>query len=417
MLDGIRARDGEMRRRLRQWAEIHSGTENLAGVEAMRAAVADALRPLADSADLVELPPRRVVTARGELVEHPVAAGMVFRKRAMAARRVLLCGHLDTVYGADSAFRAVREIDNNTWNGPGVADLKGGLVVLCEALRAFEQHPAAGEIGWSVLLNTDEEVGSPSSVHLLQALAAEHEVGLVFEPSFADGTLVGTRGGSANYDLIVRGKSAHVGRDYTQGRSAIHVAAEAVGVLASLNAADGVTVNVGKIDGGGPSNVVAELAVVRLNVRVSDAEKQTAIENDLRRLAFVLNRRDGIAAELHGGFLSPPKPLEGPTLALFELAREAGRDLGIELAWRPTGGVCDGNKLQAAGLPTIDTLGVRGGNLHSPDEFVLLDSLVERATLTASLLVRLAKSENAKVPTSQRQSKEEQEGWEGSEPI
>src|SRR5690606_23458161 len=175
---------------------------------------------------------------------------------------------------------------------------------------------------------------------------------------------------------------AHVGREYEKGRSAIHAAAEATSLLASLNAAEGVTINVGRIDGGGPVNQVADVAVVRMNVRVADSEKQEAIENDLRRLTAVLNAREGYSAELHGAFFSPPKPLEGATQRLFERVREAGSELGLSLSWTSTGGVCDGNKLQAVGLPTVDTLGVRGGNLHSPKEFVLLDSLVERARLS-----------------------------------
>src|SRR5690606_37313941 len=109
-------------------------------------------------------------------------------------------------------------------------------------------------IGWTVFLNSDEEVGSPVSTPLLHELATQHDVGLVYEPALADGRLAGARGGSANFDLVIRGRSAHVGREFEKGRSAMHIAAEATSLLASLNAADGVTVNVGRIDGGGPVN-------------------------------------------------------------------------------------------------------------------------------------------------------------------
>ena len=390
MLAALDARAADMRRRLRELCEINSGTANVAGLSRVREAVLETLAPLADSVEIVPLPPRKVVDERGEVREVAVADAAVLRKRADAPRRVLLCGHLDTVYAEDSPFQTIREVDDNTWNGPGVADMKGGLVVMSEALRAFEQHPAAASLGWTAVLNTEEEVGSPSSSPLLRETAEGHAFGLVYEPALPAGGFAGDRGGSANYDLVVRGKSAHVGRDFDSGRSAMHAAAEVVGVLASLNAAEGVTVNVGKIDGGGPVNQVADVAVVRFNVRVVDAERQQAIENDLRRLTFVMNRRDGLSAELHGEFFSPPKPLIGETLKLFETARDVGRRLDLNLSWQPTGGVCDGNKLQAAGLPTLDTLGVRGGGLHSPDEFVKLDSLAERAKLSALLLVRLA---------------------------
>lgn len=390
LLDAIAARDRELRTRLRDWAETNSATANIDGVRQVRQKTAQVLEPLADEIEVRPLPPRTIVNNRGEIVEQPVAEALIARKRPSAARRVLLCGHLDTVYAADSAFQAVREVDENTWNGPGVADMKGGIIVMLEGLRALESHPAASELGWTIVFNTDEEVGSPSSTPLLHELGRQHDIGLVFEPAFADGRLAGARAGSANFDLIIRGRSAHVGRDFERGRSAVHLAAEATNLLASLNAAEGVTINVGRIDGGGPVNQVANLAIVRMNIRVADDEKQQAIENDLRRLTTVLNAREGYSAELHGHFFSPPKPLAGRTLTLFENVRAMGHELGLEIDWRDTGGVCDGNKLQAAGLATVDSLGVRGGNLHSHEEFVLLDSLVERAQLAALLLVRFA---------------------------
>lgn len=393
LLETIKARDADMRSRLRVWAETNSGTANIAGVRAMRDRAAEVLTPLADEIEVRPLPPRTIIDNRGNVIEQPVGEALIARNRPDASRRVLLCGHLDTVYPADSPFQRVREVDENTWNGPGLADMKGGLIVMLEALRALESHPAAAGIGWTVILNTDEEVGSPSSTPLLHELARQHEIGLVFEPALADGRLAGARSGSANFDLVIRGRSAHVGRDFDKGRSAIHLAAEATTLLATFNAAEGVTLNVGRMDGGGPVNQVADVAVVRMNIRVSDAQKQEAIENDLRRLTAVLNRREGYSAELHGAFFSPPKPLEGRTLALFEQVRAAGHELGLDIHWHSTGGTCDGNKLQAAGLPTVDSLGVRGGNLHSPEEFVLLDSLVERAQLAALLLVRFARGE------------------------
>lgn len=395
VLEGVRERDAQMRARLRDWAETNSGTANVAGVSAMRQEAAEVLAPLADEVHVRQLPSRQVVSNRGEVIEQPVAEALVAHRRPDATRRVLLCGHLDTVYAADSAFQRVCEIDAGTWTGPGVADMKGGIIVMLEALRALEAHSAAAEVGWTVVLNTDEEVGSPSSTPLLHELARQHEIGFVFEPALSDGRLAGARAGSANFDLVIRGKSAHAGRDFARGRSAIHAAAEATNLLASLNVADGVTINVGRIDGGGPVNQVADVAVVRMNVRVVDAEKQEAIENDLRRLTSVLNAREGYSAALHGHFFSPPKPLIQRTLALFENVQSIGSDLGLEIDWTNTGGVCDGNKLQAAGLPTVDSLGVRGGNLHSHEEFVLLDSLVERAQLAALVLMRFARGELA----------------------
>jgi glutamate carboxypeptidase len=388
-LDAVASRDGVMRLTLKTWSETNSGSTNLPGVRRQRQLLQDVLSPMADRTDVIKLPPREVVDDRGDVQQHEVAEAVVFRKRPDTPRKVLLNGHLDTVFAADSPFQKVTEQDHR-WIGPGVADLKGGLVVLSEAVCAFEEHPLATSLGWTIVLNPDEELGSPASTSLLQAEAKGHVAGLVFEPALEDGQLAGARGGNGNFDLVIRGRSAHVGREFAQGRSAIHVAGEVVALLANLNQAQGVTVNVGRIDGGGPVNQVADLAIIRFNVRVADAGKQEAIGNDLRRLTMVLGRRDGITATLHGDLLSPPKPLEGATLELFHRVRTCGKQLELDLSWKNTGGVCDGNKLQAFGLPTIDTLGVRGGGLHTDEEFVIVDSLVERSQLALLVLLSLA---------------------------
>ncbi len=389
MLKTIASREGAMLDRLRAWSQINSGSTNIEGIRRQRLAVSDVLGPLADEAEVIVLPNRTVVDELGEVAHLPVAEAAVFRKRTRAATRVLLSGHLDTVFPVDSPFQEVRE-EGQRWIGPGVADLKGGLVVMAEALAAFEQHPLASRMGWTVVLNPDEEVSSPSSRPLLESLAKDHAVGLVYEPALADGRLAGDRGGNGSFHLVIRGKSAHVGRDFELGRSAMHVAGEVVALLANLNQADGVIVNVGKIDGGGPVNRVADLAVIRFNVRVSDDEKRQAIESDLRRLATVLGRRDGITATLHGSISHPPKLVEGKTAELFKRVADCGKQIGLDLSWSRTGGVCDGNVLQAAGLPTVDTLGVRGGGLHTDEEFVEIGSLVERVQLSALLLASLA---------------------------
>ena len=151
----------------------------------------------------------------------------------------------------------------------------------------------------------------------------------------------------------------------------------------------------GHVQGGGPVNVVPDLAECRFNVRVLTREDQTTFEDRLKCLAAEINRIDGISLELHGRFTRPPKPLDGKTLKLLEQVAACGRDLGLSLRWRSTGGACDGNNLAAAGLTTIDSLGVTGGDIHSPEEYVLLDSLVERAKLTALLLMKLAAGEIA----------------------
>ncbi|MEM8875401.1 MAG: hydrolase [Planctomycetota bacterium] len=360
------------------WSNINSGTDHALGVRAMAETAVTQFEPLADEVEWHSLPPREIVTAHGQIEQFPVGPAVVLSKRGTGPA-VLLSGHLDTVFRKDSEFHTARR-DAGKLFGPGVADLKGGLVVMLHALRTADVG-----LPWTVVLNPDEEVGSPSSTPLLHELAKKHDVGFVFEPA-VDGMLAANRGGSGNFDLVLRGKSAHVGRNFDDGSSALHLACEAASLLVGLNAADGVTVNIGKIDGGGPSNVVADLAIIRLNVRVADADKQEGFENDLRRLALVLGRREGITVELHGAFFSPPKVACGP---LIDLVTDCGRDIGVDIGTRDTGGVCDGNKLAAAGLRNVDTMGVIGGGLHSFDEWCDVESLRSRGELTAAVLRRI----------------------------
>jgi glutamate carboxypeptidase len=343
----------------------------------------------------VALPSYGAIDNAGTTVQTPLAPALSIRKRSSAARRVLLNIHMDTVYGAQHPFQRVERVDANTLRGPGVADAKGGLCAMLVALQALERSDVASSIGWEVLINTDEELGSPGSAAVLAECARRNQFGMVYEPAFADGALVGERKGSGNFTVVVRGRSAHAGRDFHHGRNAIHAAAAIVAALEEINRSiPGVTVNVGRIDGGGPVNVVPDLAIVRFNVRLPNREVQPRVEAELRRIVEQTDQRDGIDVQLMGGFTAPPKPIDAPpTRALFDRVVECGRELGLDLAIRPSGGVSDGNKLAAAGLPVVDTLGPRGGNLHSEQEFVLLDSLTERAKLSALVLVKFAAGE------------------------
>ncbi len=162
--------------------------------------------------------------------------------------------------------------------------------------------------------------------------------------------------------------------------------------LEALNSAN-LTVNVGLVQGGSSVNAVPDLAIGRFNVRITEPGQEVAIGQQLRQVIAPFQKRDGITVSLHGRFLAMPKLVTPAIQTLMNHVTACGHELGLDLAWRPTGGVCDGNRLAAAGLPTIDSLGVRGGNLHSDQEFVQLDSIVERAKLSALLLMKLGAGE------------------------
>jgi glutamate carboxypeptidase len=285
-------------------------------------------------------------------------------------------------------------LDEDTINGPGTADMKGGILVMLEALRALEQSRHKDNLGYTVVLSPDEEIGSPASAALLTQYGALADLGMTYEPALADGSLSGARKGSGNFSLVIRGKAAHAGREHHLGRNALVAAGQAIQALASLTGQrEGLTINPAKIEGGGPSNIVPDLAIIRFNVRMTLPEDADWVMDQFTQIAKIVDVQDGITAELHGGFTRPPKPMAPPNARLFEMTRAAGAALGLDIRWRDTGGVCEGNNLWAAGCPNVDTLGVRGGSIHSSEEFAILSSFVERARLSAVLLLKFASGE------------------------
>ena len=226
---------------------------------------------------------------------------------------------------------------------------------------------------------------------VLTEAAQRAHVGLTYEPALETGGFAGERKGSGNFSLVIKGVSAHAGRAHSDGRSAIRAAAQFVVSLEGLNeACEGVTFNTGKIDGGGPNNQVPDLAVVRFNVRVPGPDETKWAQDQIDVCIRKIKALDGISAHIHGGFYRPPKPFNAAQQRLFENVRDTGEALGLTLDWVSTGGVCEGNNIFAAGVPNIDTLGVRGGRIHSSEEFVMVDSFEERASLSALIMCRLA---------------------------
>jgi len=388
-LDAVDADPEQIVSLLTRWAGTNSFSRNLPGLERMISILEEHFRDLGPDISRVELGARSSHSSEetGEKMLLGPALSMV--KRPDAATRILLCCHMDTVYPEDHPFQKCRRVDDNVLVGPGVADAKGGILVLLMALQSFEQSPWAENLGWEVLINPDEEIGSPGSSRLFAAAAATNHAGLVYEPCFPNGDLVGDRKGSGNFSVMVRGRAAHAGREPHLGRSAINALARFILQL-SEPTGDGVLVNVGHIEGGGQVNVVADRAACRFNVRVMTLEDQQVFEEQLQGLIHEINRLDGISLKVEGGFTRPPKPLDDRNRKLLEYIAECAGELGLRITWRPTGGACDGNNLAAAGLTTVDSLGVQGGSLHSPEEYVLLNSIAERARLSALLLMKIA---------------------------
>jgi glutamate carboxypeptidase len=395
-LDWIQAQVPAQRDELLRLSNINSGSYHAAGVNRVADRVEQLFAPLVAPGGIerLDLPPHRVTNDRGEAVEYPIGRALRLRQRPEAKLQVFLAGHLDTVFGEKHPFQAARAVGDDTLNGPGVADLKGGLLVMQLALSALERSPWKDRIGWEAVFNPDEEIGSEGSAPLFRQGAARNAFGLVFEPSFPDGNLASARKGSGNFDVIVRGRAAHAGRDPHLGRNAVRAAADVVAALDALNGQrHDLTVNVGYVHGGGPTNIVPDLCIVKFNVRTAIADDEAWLQAQLDRIVATVQQKDGIKLEVRGSFTRGPKVMTPGIEKLAGLIGDCGRQLGLALEFRPTGGCCDGNNLAAAGLPNIDNLGVVGGEIHSDREFMRVSSLGQRAQLSALLLLRLASGE------------------------
>lgn len=383
------ARAAPMLPQVEAWAAVNSGTRNLAGLATMAGLLGDAFARLPGEVMLVDPTPVDSVGSDGvaSSLQHGKHLHLVVRSDAPV--RMLFTGHMDTVYPVDHAFQSLRWLDEGNLNGPGVADMKGGLAVMLAALTAVEASPASARIGYDVVINSDEETGSFSSATLLASAAQGKVAALTYEPALADGTLAGARGGTGNFSIVVRGRSAHAGRNPDDGRNAIVAAADIAVRLAKVRGPR-LAVNPARIEGGGPNNVVPDLAILRINFRPATLDEIARAQSHIESAVAMVAAEHDLRIEVHGGFNRPPKPIDAGAARLFELVKGSGSDLGLNIAWKATGGVCDGNNIAAAGVPVVDTMGVRGGAIHSVDEFMIPDSLAERAALSAVTILRIA---------------------------
>jgi glutamate carboxypeptidase len=373
---------------VQSWAAVNSGSRNLAGLATMAGLLADAFSALPGEVALVPPDPVETVDAAGHVRASEHGAHLLVTVRPEAPVQMLFTGHYDTVFGADHPFQALRWLDDGRLNGPGVADMKGGLALLLAALRAVEASAVAPRFGYQVLVDSDEEVGSPSSAALIARVARGKAAAFTYEPALPDGTLAGARSGSGNFSIRVRGRSAHAGRNPEDGRNALTAAAEiALRLEAGKDA--GLKVNPARIDGGGPNNVVPDQAILRVNFRPAGPDDEARARRLVDESVAAVAAAREVDIHVHGGFNRPPKPLDPAAERLFGLVRDCGAELGLPIAWKATGGVCDGNNIAACGVPVVDTMGARGGAIHSEEEFLIPESLAERARLSTLAILRL----------------------------
>lgn len=367
-------------------AEINSGSFSPDGVNRVGERLAEMVDELSPTTvESIPVDPTPSIDGSATLISRPVGNALRAVKRPDAPFRVCLFGHLDTVFAPDDPFQQVT-VDGYRLAGPGVADCKGGLVLAMEVLRYLDTVPWGAEIGWEFLVVPDEEIGSIGSKVLLREAAAAADLGLGFEPALPSGGVAAARKGTLTGHVVVRGVAAHVGRAHAEGRSAILGLANLINTLEAHNSRDGVTVNCGKIQGGGALNVVPDLAIGSFNMRVETPNDQQWIEDRFAEAAAA----SPLDVEIVWASTRPPKVLTPELNQLLSDVSEAAEHLGFELIPENTGGCCDGNDLAAAGLPNVDSLGIFGGGIHSPNEFANVDSIPKRAAAVAELLRRAA---------------------------
>jgi glutamate carboxypeptidase len=306
--------------------------------------------------------------------------------------RVLLIGHMDTVFDVGTAASRPFRIDDGVAYGPGVTDMKSGLLAGLYALKAIaDELDGLPFERLTFIANPDEEVGSPSSRDHIRAAAADADVCLVLECARANGDIVSARKGILDTRLSVHGRAAHAGVEPEKGRSAILEAARLIRELHGLNGRwPGVTVNVGKIAGGTRPNVVAERCDLEVDVRSTTAEGLVEVESAIRELAAAPEVEDTtIEANVMVSWL-PMEKLERSG-RLVEHAKSIADRLGFTVNDTSTGGASDANTTFGMGVPTLDGLGPIGGNDHAPAEYLDVESIVPRTTMLAGLLLAIAR--------------------------
>jgi len=307
-----------------------------------------------------------------------------------SALDLLFIGHMDTVFEQGTAADRPFSRDEKRAYGPGVCDMKGGLVTMLHIAEILQQSAAAKDIAIAMAFNSDEEIGSRGSRPWYEALAAKSRCVFVFEPWRSTGERILNRKGGGNFDVICRGKAAHAGAAPEDGANAVIELAHQILAVKELARIDrGTTVNVTVIEGGTADNVIPDYAKASVDVRIAQADEGQRIEDSFQALSHNIHT-PGVRVEVVGGINRPPMAPSEKTKQLWEQIAVIGEAIGVEMTLTNTGGCSDGNYTAALGIPTIDAMGVRGGCAHSEDEYIELDSIVPNMHLICEIVKAFA---------------------------
>ncbi len=366
---------------LEEFVTLDCGTHNKAGVDKAGAIMR---RHLEDRGFAVEVLP---------LEEYGDC--LVGRLTGQGAARIMLMGHLDTVYPDGTAAARPMQVEGDRILGPGVSDMKAGLLTGLYAVSALQSTGFDNFAEIVFFCNSEEEVGSPASQDLYTDVAREADAALVLEAARANGDIVSARKGGGGYRLKVTGRSAHAGVEPEKGANAIVELAHHVQAITELNGIrPGVTLSVGVIQGGTRSNVVPDQAEAEIDVRVARVGDIATLDEAVRE-AVSTTHVAGTTTEISGGVRTPPMEKTPAVAFLAGLAHDLASELGFSMKDVFTGGMSDANKIAEHGTPVLDGLGPIGGLDHSPDEYLELSSIVPRTALVAGLIQAIARERPA----------------------
>lgn len=365
----------EMEALLRTLVEQNSGSYNLAGIATVQGHCRAFLEGLGFGVT-------RMIADDGR--EHLLA------QIGDGPRRFFFSGHVDTVYEADHPFQSYTR-DSERFLGPGVADMKGGVVALLFVNRYLVERGLHNRCCLTVVLNSDEEISSTTSQAIIESAAAGHDASLVFESARVNGDLVSARKGIGRFTITAHGQAAHSGLNHRDGANAIVALSRAIVAVDAITDYDrDVTINVGLVRGGSKLNIVPDFAEAKVDMRFFDPQVAEEASNAVVGAA-TSSASDDVRVIVNGGVLRPPWPEHLPgTTALVRRWTAAARQLGIQAGHQATGGGSDGCFTANLGIPTLDGLGPIGGGHHSSAEWALADSLPRRAALTAHALEQWA---------------------------
>lgn len=362
---------------LKELVEIDSGSQEIAGVTAVQRWIVHYLQSRLGSDRL------QVDWIQGSSGK----AQICHIKGPRKGKPILLCGHSDTVYPFDEKDRAtISKLDKGLWKGKGILDMKAGLLMACYLAIELTQSE---EVSWDFVINGDEEIGSPGSKGYLEEIAKNYAFGLVFEPCFEDGSLALSRGASGYFKVEALGKSAHVGRNFQQGRSAIAAICSLASEIEKMGSEE-IIINLGKIEGGTALNVVSAKASIEGNIRCDCEEKIIALEKKLQKLCgAVRNQRPGIQFHISLTLSRPARKLTEEQRKLNTCLEESAQQLQQTITWKTSAGVCDGNNLSSGGLAVLDNVGPGGFGIHSDRETLDSTTIQPKLKLLRKLIERV----------------------------